>query len=124
MFRIAVTETRSHRLVVILIIMSVLHVADLALTQHQVRQGCFIEANRVAAALIDMPLGLALYKLGSYGLGVLILYMLRRHWQGEAAAWLLLSVSVGLMIWWGYFLHYQAICLADPYSVPAAIISS
>ncbi|MGD8454104.1 MAG: DUF5658 family protein [Phycisphaerae bacterium] len=108
------SSARSFRLVLILSIVCVLHAFDLALTRTQIEAGCFIEANRLAAMLMDSPAGLMLYKAGLLGAGVLILLAVRRHWQAEFGAWLLLVMAVGVMFWWAYYLHYRAVCLADP----------
>jgi hypothetical protein len=107
-------DARSVRLVVVLTLLCVLHACDLALTQSQINRGCFIEANRLAAAVTDSPILLTAYKVGFLGVGVLILYAYRRHWQAELGAWLALTVSFGAMLWWVYYLHYRDVCLANP----------
>lgn len=114
MIRPHTADTRSTRLVILLIVLSALHAVDFGLTHIQVQRGCFIEANRLAANFINHPLHLGLYKLTLFGVGVTILYACRRHWQAEFGAWLLLGVTGMLMCWWVVFLIYLEHCLANP----------
>lgn len=122
MLRHMTVRSRSTRLLILLSVLSVLHAFDLALTQAQLERDNFCEANGLAAvAAQHVPFGLAAYKTLLFGTGVAILYAVRRHWQAECGAWLLLVVSAGLMLWWRAYLGYVDICLADPAAVSPAL---
>ncbi|MFH1747066.1 MAG: DUF5658 family protein [Planctomycetota bacterium] len=96
---------RSTRITLVLAIVGVLHVFDLAFTQNQLSCDGFVEVNCLAANFIETPVGLMLYKAGMFGLGALVLCLVRRHWQTEVGVWFLLAISVGLMAWWGLYFY-------------------
>jgi hypothetical protein len=105
---------RSFRTTLLLAAIAVLNTFDLAFTQTQMARGNFAEANVLAASAADQPAGMAVYKIALFGLGALILYRCRRHWQSEVGAWLLLACYAGLMVWWGVYLNAVEVCLSDP----------
>ncbi len=111
---------RSFRTTLLLVAIAVLNSFDLAFTQTQVARGYFVEANVLAASAARQPGGMAVYKLGLFGLGAVILYRCRRHWESEAGAWLLLACYAGLMVWWVAYLEAVEVCLGDP-AVGAAL---
>ncbi len=110
----AVVTARSERLLAVCAVLCVLHAFDLGFTQAQLARGNFAELNGLAAACADGPVGVCLYKCGMFGVGLGLLLIARRHWQAECGAWLLLAVSVGLMIWWQFYLALVEHCLNDP----------
>lgn len=106
---------RSFRFTALLAAIFVFHAFDLALTHSQMQRGNFAEANRIAAAMMTHgPVGTAAYKAVLLGVGVFILYRLRRHWIAELGAWSLALCGAGLMIWWHAYLDMVEICLDDP----------
>ncbi len=106
---------RSFRTALVLAVVCVLNMFDLAFTQTQMARGNFAELNVLAQHALEFgPLGAAVYKLALFGIGVVILFRLRRHWESEAGAWILLSCYAVLMIWWTVYLDTVELCICDP----------
>mgnify|MGYP000561555497 CR=1 FL=1 len=115
-------DGRAFRVGVLLVALAVLSLFDLALTQAQVGRGNFAEANVLAwPGLANGLPGMLLHKGLLFGVGVAILYRLRRHWQSEAALWLLLLCHLALVGWWLSYLEHVECCLADPAVVSVAV---
>lgn len=114
--------SRSFRILALLGAVATINLCDLALTHAQLARGNFAELNTLAAAALGHgPEVMAAFKLLLLGLGVGLLYRLRRHWQTEAALWLLLICHVGLVGWWLAYLEAVEMCLHDP-AVVATVV--
>lgn len=110
------SQRRSFRTAFVLAIVCVLNMFDLAFTQTQLARGNFAELNVLAAqaAQLHGPAGVTAYKVVLFGLGALILFRCRRHWESEAGAWVLLGCYGALMIWWVVYLKTVELCISDP----------
>lgn len=106
-------RARAFRTTVMLTAVFVINVFDLALTQSQMERGNFAEANVLAAAFVESPGGMAVYKALLFGLGALVLYRLRAHRASELAAAGLLACHIALIGWWLAYLKAVEVCLSD-----------
>jgi hypothetical protein len=114
---------RVRRVTVLLWAIVILSLADLAVTIGHLQSVGMAEANPVAAYLIrvtDSPWALAAFKALTVAVCVALLYSARRHWQGEVASWLALTILVGVSILW----HYYAEALDDANHVRLAQVVS
>lgn len=115
-------QARADRLAIMLAILCVLHAFDLAFTQTQLSRPNFAESNslaRLATSLAPENGGgsgyrVAAFKCALFGVGLLLLWAMRRRWQAECGAWFLLGVSAALMAWWICYLTELETCLCDP----------
>jgi hypothetical protein len=115
-------HARAKRLAILLAILAVLHAFDLAFTQTQLARPNFAEMNSLARFAASRASniggcgawGVAAFKCASVGAGLLILWMMRRRWQAEFGAWLLLGLSAVLIVWWACYLKELEVCLCDP----------
>ncbi len=97
---------RGRRVMVLLGAIVILSLADLAVTLGHLQSIGMAEANPVAAYLIrvtDSPWALVAFKVLTVAVCVALLYRARRHWQGEVASWLALSILVGVSVLWHYY---------------------
>ena len=97
------TCRRVRRVKLLLFIIVVLSVADLILTAAHLRLTGMIEANPIAAYVIrgtQSLWALALYKASTVSVCVLLLYRVRKHPQGEFAAWASTMILVLLCVYW------------------------
>ncbi len=99
-------STRPRRVTVVLLAIVILSAADLAVTVVYLKTTGMMEANPIAALLIEHTRSawvLAAYKIATVGLAVSVLYRLRRHAAGEIAAWCgLAALVVVAFMWSGY----------------------
>lgn len=94
---------RVRRVLLLLVGIACLSCADLAVTLTHLRTIGMAEANPIAAFVIEWGgswLWLAVYKAGTVGLAVGVLYRLRRTVQGEIGCWLGLAILVGMSLQW------------------------
>jgi hypothetical protein len=96
---------RSRRVVLLLIGILLLSAADLAVTLMNLHTIGMLEANPVARFIIENTnsWGLAAYKTITVFICLSVLYHLRRHVQGEVAAWVGLGILVLLTFYWGHY---------------------
>jgi hypothetical protein len=108
---------RPARITALLAILFTLSSFDFAYTQAQLIRGNFLEANLFAAGFVSAgAMQAAAYKAVLLGIGVVLLYRLRKHWLAEASAWGLVACHVGLMVRWQVYLQYALICADDPFT--------
>jgi hypothetical protein len=103
---------RSRRVTLLLLGIIALSAADLAVTLAFLRAQWMMEANPIAAYLIQTTQSawaLALFKACSVGTCVAVLYRLRRSMAGEVAAWLSIAIlTVMSVMWHAYARHLDA----------------
>lgn len=94
--------TRERRVALLVIAVVLMGVTDLLCTLTHMRGAGMIEANPVARwfALIGGERELVMYKLWTMALSGGLVYLLRRHWQAEAAGWLMVGVMLSLTAHW------------------------
>ena len=102
----ALAQSRSRRVMVLIAGVVILSIGDLIVTVGHLQTIGMMEANPIAAWLIkstDTPLALISYKLGTVGICVALLIRVRKHIEGEIAAWFALAILVGMsFMWHGY----------------------
>lgn len=94
---------RARRVLVLLIGIVVLSAADLAITLTHLQGAGMMEANPIAAWLIrttESAWSLGLFKALTVTIAVSVIYRLRRHIQGELAAWCGLVILAGVAWMW------------------------
>jgi hypothetical protein len=105
--------SRSRRIMILIAGIIALSIADLLITIAHLRTVGMIEANPVAAYLIDTYQSvwiLAAYKLITVGICITALYVIRKRLIGEMAAWTSVAILAGMAIIW----HLYATELEDP----------
>jgi hypothetical protein len=102
---------RSRRVSVLVLGIIVLSLADLFITLAYLKANWMMEANPLAAWIIQnsrSPLALALFKIGSVGVCAALLYRPRHHRSGEVAAWCALAVLILMSVMWhDYASHFD-----------------
>ena len=96
-------DRRSRRVIVLLCGILVLSVADLYVTLEHLRTVGMLEANPIAAYLIRTTGSawvLAAYKMATVGVCLTLLFRLRRHGEGEFAAWCAVVILTALSLMW------------------------
>lgn len=96
-------QNRRRRVTVLVGGIVVLSLADLAITLKFLEARWMIEANPIAAYLIESTQSawaLAAFKCATVGICAGLLLRLRRHRAGEMAAWFGLAVLVGVLAMW------------------------
>jgi hypothetical protein len=96
---------RSLRVVCLLAAVAVMSLTDLALTLNYATTVGMMEVNPIARAVMNTgsPMVLTLWKVCTAGLGVLVLFLLRRHQRAELGAWLCFGVMAWLCVHWQRF---------------------
>ncbi len=97
---------RSRRVGLLIVAIIVLSLADLLLTLACLRTTGLLEANPIAAFLIRETGSVAVliaFKALSVGICTGLLYHLRRHVEGEAAAWCAVIILVLLCFQWSAY---------------------
>ena len=97
---------RELRVIALLAAIILFSLGDLIATVTHLRGLGMIEANPVAAHIIQLSgsaLPLTLYKAFTVAVCVGVLYRLRHHVQSEVGAWFGLTVLVTLMLYWGHY---------------------
>jgi len=107
--------TRSFRTALLLAVLVVFNAFDLAFTHAQMIRGNFCELNTLASVAADTHgvVGILAYKVLLFGVGAVILYRCRRHWESEVGAWVLVGCYGALMVWWMAYVHCAETVLAD-----------
>lgn len=104
-------NNRSRRVTVLVLGVIILSVADLIITLAYLRAQLMMEANPIAAYLIESThsaWALAGFKALTVGVCVAVLYRLRRYLAGELAAWLAVAILAGMsVIWHSYSTHFE-----------------
>jgi hypothetical protein len=93
---------RPRRVLLLLAGIIVLSLADLIVTLAHMKIG-MMEANPIAVYLVkstQSPWALAAFKVLTVSVCVALLYRLRRHAEGEIAAWLAVGILTGMSIMW------------------------
>ena len=101
--RAAAPADRARRVIVLLLGIVVLSFADFIVTLTHLRTIGMIEANPIAAWLIETtasPWMLAAYKVVTVAVCVGLLYHVRRHVAGELAAWTALAILAAMSVVW------------------------
>jgi hypothetical protein len=102
---------RSRRVIVLAVGIIILSLADLAVTLAFLRANWMMEANPIAAYLIEetqSPWILAAFKAATVGICVGLLYRVRHHRCGEVAAWCaMLILTVMSVMWHSYSSHFE-----------------
>lgn len=98
-------ERRARRVTLLVLGMTCLSLADLALTLTHMRSFGMFEVNPVARAMLAIGgvEQLVRYKLFTIALSGGILYLLRRDRRAEMCAWLCCAMLVGLSLHWGRY---------------------
>lgn len=81
----------------------ILSLADLVVTMTHLKSTGMVEANPIAVYLIratESPWALASFKALTVLICVSLLFKLRRHVEGEIAAWCAVLVLVGMAMMW------------------------
>lgn len=97
---------RGRRVAFLLAMVVVLSLGDLAATTTHLQTIGMIEANPIAAFIIETTgstWSLAAFKALSVTVCVMLLYRVRRRVQGEVAAWFSLCVLIALALYWGVY---------------------
>lgn len=109
----SVPLNRARRVIVLLAGVIVLSLGDLVVTLAHLCSIGMIEANPIADFLIrhtQSPISLISFKLLTLGVCVALLYKVRRHVEGECAAWL----AVGILTLMSFHWHNYARHLENP----------
>jgi hypothetical protein len=110
---------RKRRVLVLLAGVVLLSLADLAITLTHLRTTGMMEANPIAALLIESTQSvwaLASFKLFTLAVCVSVLFVLRRRFEGEVAAWIAVVILAGMSVQWhAYSSHFD-----DPHEVMMA----
>lgn len=105
------TQRRMRRVTVILAGVILLSVADLVITLTHLQTTGMMEANPIAALLIkstQSSWALASFKLLTMAICVSLLYVLRRRFEGELAAWIAICILTGMSVQWhAYSSHFD-----------------
>lgn len=105
---------RSRRVLLTLWMVWVVSVFDFYFTLSEWGTPHFVEANPIAAWILDgPPLAVAVFKFGLLGLATVILLSLRRHALVEWTCWLLMAIEVYLAIHW--FLYFDSLASGKPH---------
>ena len=102
---------RACRVVTLLACVVVLSVLDLLVTHIHLRTTGMIEANPIAAWIIESSGSLfllSLYKLGTAMICVSLLYCLRERVQGEIGAWCAVLIMGALAVLWTSYASHVA----------------
>ncbi len=104
---------RSRRVILLIVGVVVLSLADLLVTLLHLKSRGLMEANPIAAWIIghtgSVPL-LAAFKAVTVGVCVGLLYRLRRHVEGEVAAWCAVMIlAVVSFSWCRYTLEIDSL---------------
>jgi hypothetical protein len=94
---------RPRRVTVLLMGVMVLSLADLIVTLAHLRSIGMMEANPIAAFIIrstQSPISLIAFKALSVGVCVALLYRIRRHVEGEFAAWFAVAILAFMSFQW------------------------
>ncbi len=100
---------RSRRVLLLIVAIIVLSLGDLLLTLTCLRSTGLLEANPIAAFLIrttGSALALIAFKALSVGTCTGLLYHLRRHVEGEAAAWCAVIMLIVLSFHWSAYVRW------------------
>jgi len=101
----AVIDRRARRVTLLVLGMTCLSLADLALTLAHMRSFGMFEVNPVARAMLAIG-GvdqLVRYKLFTIAVSGGILYLLRRDRRAEICAWICCAALAGLSLHWGRY---------------------
>ena len=105
------TQRRMRRVTVLLAGVVLLSLADLAITLTHLSTTGMLEANPIAAFLVETTQSawaLASFKLLTLAVCVSLLFVLRKRWEGEAAAWVAVLILAGLSVQWhAYSKHFD-----------------
>jgi len=89
----------------------VLSLADLVITLTHLKTTGMMEANPIAAFLIQSTqsgVALTCFKLLTVGICVALLFVLRHRFEGELAAWCAVAILAGMSLQWHvYSSHFQ-----------------
>ncbi|MBX3383219.1 MAG: hypothetical protein KF864_06890 [Phycisphaeraceae bacterium] len=96
---------RPLRVVCLLASVVVMSFTDLALTLNYATTVGMMEMNPLARAVMNTgsPASLTLWKACTAGLGVLVLFLLRRHPRGEVGSWVCFAIMAMLCVHWARF---------------------
>jgi hypothetical protein len=97
---------RSRRVLLLIVGIVLLSFGDLLITVTYLRSTGMMEANPIAEYLIRLTGSLsvlALYKAATVGICVGLLYRLRRHVEGEVAAWCAVSILAVMSLQWHHY---------------------
>jgi hypothetical protein len=109
-------STRARRMTILIFGIIALSFADLLVTITHLRTIGMIEANPIAAYLIERHGSiwvLSAYKLATMSVCVVILIYIRRYVLGEFAAWTSIAILAGMSVVW----HLYATELDQPDSI-------
>jgi hypothetical protein len=102
---------RSRRVTLLVASIVILSLADLIITLAYLRAHWMMEANPIAAWLIRYTQSswtLVAYKCATMGTCVAVLYRLRKHAAGEAAAWCAVAIlTVMSLMWHNYSRQFE-----------------
>jgi hypothetical protein len=102
---------RSRRVMVLVAGIIILSVADFVVTLAFLRANWMMEANPIAAYLIEetqSPWILAAFKAVTVGVCVGLLYRVRHHRCGEVAAWCAMVIlTIMSLMWHSYSSHFD-----------------
>ena len=103
---------RSRRVIVLIAGVIALSIGDLIVTVGHLKTVGMMEANPIAAWLIrstNSPLALSVYKLCTVGICAALLFKVRKHIEGEIAAWCALAILIGMsFMWHGYSQQFES----------------
>jgi len=107
----AKTQRRMRRVIVLLSGVVLLSIADLVITLTHLQTTGMMEANPIAAFLIrstQSVWALASFKLFTMAICVSVLFVLRRRFEGELAAWVAVLILSGMCVQWhAYSSHFD-----------------
>ncbi|MBL9000968.1 MAG: hypothetical protein JNK25_07515 [Phycisphaerae bacterium] len=111
---------RPKRVMLLLVATGFMSLADLVMTLTYATSVGMMEVNPIARAVMagGSPWMLSLWKFATAGLGLGILFALRRVRKAEAASWMVCAVMTALTLHWMSFNHAVAHC-ADEYAALA-----
>lgn len=102
---LASADRRGRRVALLLLGVTLLGLGDLVATAVHMHGLGFIEANPFAKHLVaaQSTEGLVLFKLGSIGIAVGLIAMVREQPAGEVGGWVLVLIMVGLTLQWHHY---------------------
>ncbi|MDX2016449.1 MAG: DUF5658 family protein [Planctomycetota bacterium] len=103
-------SARARRVFLLLVAIAIMSAADLALTLIYATTIGMVESNPVARLVMshNSPELLSLWKLSTFLVAAVILFLARRHRTAELAAWLASVALVWLMLHWAQYVAFIA----------------
>jgi hypothetical protein len=104
----AATDSRSRRVILLLVLLWILNGFDLYFTIMAGQLAHFNESNPIAVKMFSHPYALAAFKVGAVGFASMVMIMFRRRRTAEIACWCVCLVYVVVsFVWLSFFIRYE-----------------